>query len=165
MIDHPEISRVATEPFPPYTGIDADYSASSMYSEPSEPVLSVYPDDASAAEFEILPLEAHEVDGNLVAAAGGVGNFTVAEKTEEDPADGVWYYSVRAEIDPETGDVTGANSGWVTAEPANTARWFYQTIAQATVDGDTITLTQFNYGPLFVIPYGETTERWGVLIL
>lgn len=162
----PELS-----PFPPYQGVDNDYSGASMYENLGEVVRSnVAAESTTADKFQF---EISVTEDTLVAEAGSLGGFAIAEATEEDPDDGTWYYVVRANVDYDTGVVTGVDSGWLTEVPedtltaGNTIKWFYYSVGSVTVSSgtpDSSTIDQSNYGPLLVVTYGAAEDRWEALI-
>lgn len=116
-----------------------------------------------------LQFQASFGDDNLVAAAGTLGGANIAELTEEDAVDGLWYLQAKIVIDEDTGEILTQEMVWSQTDGPDTATDYFRTVATvdiATTGGDkTADITQYNYGPFLVLPVGKTTAKWQVLIL
>lgn len=116
---------------------------------------------------DALPFEISALGTSIRAAAGVVDDTGYDATTEEEPADGTWYFEVSVTINSSTGAFTGTSVGWVTSASSDTSTVFYSTLGEVEVMdgvGDLDTLVQYNYGPILVFAYGTQTDKWGASI-
>lgn len=114
-----------------------------------------------------LPFEVFTRGKNLVAAAGNLDGVPIDEITEEDPADGMWYFEVAVTIDGDDGTVLTREAQWTQSTTTPTGTVDALTIGQIEVVGGYPTaesITNFNYGPILVSIYGGITARWNIEI-
>jgi len=165
-----QVEPIRLDPFPPYQGLDNDYSGSGAYSEPFRDAVTIpassEPTDSVEFQFEI------SVSGNKIVVSGGSVANTLEEAEEvEDPANGVWYAEVGVRISQDDGTILSTLLQWV-QEPSAKASTdehvdVYSVVGTVeVVDGtpDVSTINQGNYGPVVAIPHGGTDNRWEVLL-
>jgi hypothetical protein len=116
---------------------------------------------------QALPFKISVTATSLVAAPGTVNGVTHDEEVNTTMTNGTWYFRVKVVISSTTGAVSSTDVLWSTSEASDTSTTFYTTLAIVDIvsgvpDGSTI--SQFNYGPIMVLPYGTPTDKWGVLM-
>ena len=115
-----------------------------------------------------LPFTIRVTPTSLIGAPGTIEGSSIAEKVETSPANGTWYFLAKVTINNSTGVITAAVTQWLTSNPSNTATEFYSVLATVDVVSgipDSSTITQFNYGPIFVVFYGAVSNVWKIFVL
>lgn len=121
----------------------------------------------AATVTQVLLFKVSVTATSLVAAPGPINGITHAEEVNTTMTNGTWYFRAKAVINSTTGAISSTDVLWATSEASDTTTDFYTTLATVDIIGgvpDGSTISQFNYGPITVLPYGTPTNKWGVLM-
>jgi hypothetical protein len=118
------------------------------------------PVGGGAAELE-LPFQIYD-NGTEFVSRAGTFNGSYGELTQAATTDGTWRLYASLTINATTGEITASSVAWYASAQTSTTTTFYHLIGIGIVadSGETRTVINYNYGPIFFLLHGSVTDDW-----
>jgi hypothetical protein len=100
--------------------------------------------------------------GTAFVSRAGTFNGSYGELTQAATTDGTWRLYASLTINATTGEITASSVAWYASAQTSTTTTFYHLIGIGIVadSGETRTVINYNYGPIFFLLHGSVTDDW-----
>ena len=107
------------------------------------------------------PFEIYDT-GTAFVSRAGVFNGARDELTQAATTDGTWRLYASLTINATTGEITASSVAWYASAQTSTTTTFYHLIGIGIVadSGETRTVINYNYGPIFFLLHGSVIGDW-----
>jgi hypothetical protein len=108
-----------------------------------------------------FPFQIYDTGTSFVSRAGTF-NGSHGELTQSATTDGTWRLYASLTINATTGEITASSVAWYASAQTSTTTTFYHLIGIGIVadSGETRTVINYNYGPIFFLLHGSVTDDW-----
>ena len=100
--------------------------------------------------------------GTAFVSRAGTFDGSYGELTQAATTDGTWRLYASLTINATTGEITASSVAWYASAQTSTTTTFYHLIGIGIVadSGETRTVINYNYGPIFFLLHGSVTDDW-----